>query len=113
MFCNKHLQWYKQAGELQGSIERNALKQLDIGNQYGVYVISSSREQPHCQISLEIRDCQYDLSHARWNVSEIQELASKLVLVIRKKMSNDKEKVVDEFKHLDREKEKFEEVQSI
>ena len=74
-------------GELQGSIEQGAIKQLKTINEGGVYIVETSENFQNCSICLEITDINEVEPQSRWTVEDIKELESKLVLITRQSSS--------------------------
>ena len=77
------MQWYSQIGKLQGSLERGAKQQLEDINEYGEYHIKSAENTQECELFLEIEDTEKQIPQKRWNLEDLQELESKLVLITR------------------------------
>lgn len=68
-------------GELQGSIEQGAIKQLRDINEDGEYAIETSEEFERCMVSLKVVGPHQ--VYSTWTLDELSELESKLVLITR------------------------------
>lgn len=97
--CNKELDWYKAVKETQGSVEYTSFGQMDNIIKYGVYRVGCSRPQSfqsiHEVIQLSLEEKDKRLHKKSYNLDELRDLESKLVLITGSKAENRKQ--VDQF----------------
>ena len=70
-------------GELQGSVEKGAVKDLEDINNYGQYTIQICEDSKLYTITLKVSSEDEMVTNKEWELSELQELESKLVLITR------------------------------
>ena len=92
MACNEDLEWYKSVKETQASVEVTSYGQMDSIFQYGCYAVGSGRSTV-CKnyqevISLSLKERDKRLSKKRYNLDELRDLESKLVLITGSKAKN-------------------------
>ena len=75
------MQWYVSQGELQGSVEKGAVKELDDINNFGKYKVEKSKTGMY-EVKL-IVVAQAEAIEKHYNLNDLQELESKLVLITR------------------------------
>ena len=88
MACEKEIQWYKSIWETQGSVEKTSFGQMRSINELGNYEIGSirigtltSRSQTICVRLRKPEDEKVSLPKYRYNLDELRDLESKLVLI--------------------------------
>lgn len=78
------MEWYIEKGELQGSVEKGALKELEDINTLGQYTICLCEDSGNYKISLLVSsNSLQNIVHRQWELQELQELESKLILITR------------------------------
>ncbi len=77
--------WYISQGELQGSVEKGAVKDLEDINHFGTYTIQLCQQSGSYAITLEVSsdDEIIVVTCKNWELNELLELESKLVLITR------------------------------
>ncbi len=90
--CNDHLGWYKNVKENQASVEVTAKGQMDNIFLYGCYIVGSSKsricQSYHDVIHLLLNDKDQSLTKRNFNLEELRDLESKLVLITGSKAEN-------------------------
>ena len=90
--CNKELEWYKSVKETQASVEVTSFGQMNNIFQYGCYTVGSGRAQIchhyHQVIHLSLRERDKRLTKKSYNLEELRDLESKLVLITGSKAEN-------------------------
>ena len=76
------MQWYVSKGELQGSVEKGAVKELDDINNFGKYKMERLKETGMYEVSLVV-SAQAEMIEKHYCLNDLQELESKLVLITR------------------------------
>lgn len=90
--CNSDLEWYKSVKETQASFEVTSFGQMDNIFQYGCYVVGSAKSHI-CQhydevIRLTLKARDKPLTKTNYNLEELRDLESKLVLITGSKAEN-------------------------
>ena len=90
--CNDELEWFKSVKETQASVEITSIGQMNSVLKYGCYLIGSSTpricQSPHEVIRLELQEREQRLIKKRYNLEELRDLESKLVLITGSKAEN-------------------------
>ena len=92
MACNEELEWYKSVKETQASVEVTSFGQMNNIFQYGCYTVGSV-ESKICQnyhevIHLSLKERKKRLTKNSYNLEELRDLESKLVLITGSKAEN-------------------------
>jgi hypothetical protein len=90
--CNNDLEWYKSVKETQASVEVTSFGQMNNIFQYGCYTVGSGRsnicQNYHEVIHLSLREREKRLTKQNYNLEELRDLESKLVLITGSKAEN-------------------------
>ena len=93
--CNKDVEWYQSVKETQGSVEVTSYGQMRNILKYGHFEVgTTSQSKPvqsiHDLISLKLilGDTSKQLSKTFYNLDELRDLESKLVLITGSKAEN-------------------------
>ncbi len=90
--CNDELEWYKSVKETQASVEVTSFGQMNNIFHYGCYTVGSSKakicQYYHEVIHLLLRERKKRLTKTSYNLEELRDLESKLVLVTGSKAEN-------------------------
>ena len=78
-----NLNWYISQGEIQGSVAKGAVKDLEDINNFGQYTVKLCRESNLYSITLNVSSDDEMVTCKQWELNELQELESKLVLITR------------------------------
>lgn len=92
MACNSELEWYKSVKETQASVEVTSFGQMNNIFQCGCYTVGSDKSKI-CQdykevIYLSLKERKKRLTKKRYNLEELRDLESKLVLITGSKAEN-------------------------
>lgn len=90
--CNDELEWYKSVKETQASFEVTSFGQMNNIFQYGCYTVGSGTSHI-CQhyrdvIHLILKARDKRLTKSTYNLEELRDLESKLVLITGSKAEN-------------------------
>lgn len=90
--CNDELEWYKSVKETQASVEVTSFGQMNNIFQYGCYTVGSNKAQIchsyHEVIHLSLKEQDKRLTKKHYNLEELRDLESKLVLITGSKAEN-------------------------
>ena len=91
--CNKAIGWYQGVKETQGSVEVTSYGQMRNILKYGCFQVGTSvQSKPvhriHDLISLKLNVRDKQLSKTTYNLDELRDLESKLVLITGSKAEN-------------------------
>ena len=92
--CRDELEWYKSVKETQASVEVTSFGQMNNIFQYGCYTIGSNKAQIchsyHEVIHLSLKEREKRLTKKNYNLEELRDLESKLVLITGSRAENRK-----------------------
>ena len=92
MACEEELEWYKSVKETQASVEVTSFGQMNNIFQYGCYTVGSSKskicQNYHEVIHLSLKERRKRLTKKNYNLEELRDLESKLVLITGSKAEN-------------------------
>lgn len=95
MACNKELEWYKSVKETQQSVEITSYTQMSDIVKYGCYKVGSFKSQifqnHHEVVHLSLKEKDKPLPKKSYNLEELHDLESKLVLITGSKAENREE----------------------
>ena len=90
--CNDELEWYKSVKETQASVEITSFGQMNNIFQYGCYTVGSGKskicQDYHEVIHLALKEKGKRLTKQSYNLEELRDLESKLVLITGSKAEN-------------------------
>ena len=102
MSCNEDIEWYKSVKDTQASVEVTAYGQMNNIFEYGCYKVGTKRpticKHHHEVISLALKESKKTekrLSKKNYNLEDLRDLESKLVLITGRNAEN--RKMVDLF----------------
>ena len=88
------MEWYKSVKETQASVEVTSFGQMNNIFQYGCYRIGSNKSQIchsyHEVIHLSLKEREKRLTKKNYNLEELRDLESKLVLITGSRAENRK-----------------------
>ena len=86
------MEWFRSVKETQASVEITSFGQMNSILQYGCYFIGSSvprmYHSPHDVVRLALQEREHKLVKKKYNLEELRDLESKLVLITGSKAEN-------------------------
>lgn len=94
-YCNEDLEWFKSVKGTQASVEVTSIDQLNNISKYGCYSVGSQENKichgVHEIISLSLQEKDQRLVKKHYNLEELRDLESKLVLITGSKADHRKQ----------------------